>query len=176
MRSSKYSYSFVPYIKENFLYPFVIWKPAWKKTIILRVFCLLRLLSSPSIRHSCVWLYHLVMTCLLQITILIHVGLWMKITSFLLLLFILWSHFNIKFSYMEKWRPWCFQGFAKRVDLNEFKLIDADCCMLSQINSYLATTYFMEKPNSLITQYTRIERLILWILISHTNTLKWYQQ
>lgn len=21
---------FVPYIKENFLYPFVIWKPAWK--------------------------------------------------------------------------------------------------------------------------------------------------
>lgn len=85
-------------------------------------------------------------------------------------------YFVKPFQYMEKWRPWCFQGFAKRVDLNEFKLIDADCCMLSQINSYLATTYFMEKPNSLITQYTRIERLILWILISHTNTLKWYQQ
>lgn len=54
-------------------------------------------------------------------------------------------YFVKPFQYMEKWRPWCFQGFAKRVDLNEFKLIDADCCMLSQINSYLATTYFMGK-------------------------------
>lgn len=70
----------------------------------------------------------------------------------------------------------CQESRYKYLDLNEFKLTDADCCMLSQINSYLATTYFMEKPNSLITQYTRIERLILWILISHTNTLKWYQQ
>lgn len=39
----------------------------------------------------------------------------------------------------------CQESRYKYLDLNEFKLTDADCCMLSQINSYLATTYFMGK-------------------------------
>lgn len=69
---------FVPYIKENFLYPFVIWKPAWKTPIILWVFCWFGLLSPPSIIHS--WVLNMVRlhgnACLLQITIMMYVYEW----------------------------------------------------------------------------------------------------
>lgn len=72
---------FVPYIKENFLYPFVIWKPAWKTPIILWVFCWFGLLSPPSIIHS--WVLNMVRLhgkCLFTTNYYYDVCLWMKIT------------------------------------------------------------------------------------------------
>lgn len=92
---------FVPYIKENFLYPFVIWKPAWKTPIILWVFCWFGLLSPPSIIHS--WVLNMVRLhgkCLFTTNYYYDVCLWMKITfSFSCFLFI-WSHCDIKPLYM----------------------------------------------------------------------------
>lgn len=110
---------FVPYIKENFLYPFVIWKPAWKPPIILWVFCWFGLLSPPSIIHS--WVLNMVRLhgkCLFTTNYYYDVCLWMKITfSFSCFLFFMKS-LRYQTPVHVKWRPWCFLGFANKIRTN----------------------------------------------------------